>query len=178
MRQTLLAAAAAFAGVLVTGTGVMQVRAQADLIKFPEKYAEGVLYGSVDRSDNKQHREFYITKNAIAAVKAGKALPSGTVITMVNYKAKLDDKGVPVKGPDGRFIKTDIAGFAVMEKRDGWGKQYPDNIRNGEWEYQAFTSNKAVNAGAKLENCFTCHKPKESEQFLFSLDQLKKTAAK
>ena len=31
-----------------------------------------------------------------------------------------------------------------MEKRKGWGTEYPDNIRNGEWEYQAFTPAKAA----------------------------------
>ena len=33
-----------------------------------------------------------------------------------------------------------------MEKRKGWGAEYADKIRNGEWEYQAFTAGQGVNA--------------------------------
>ena len=39
---------------------------------FPENYAKGVLYTTVDRADNKQYRELYSTPEAIAALKAGK----------------------------------------------------------------------------------------------------------
>jgi len=29
-----------------------------------------------------------------------------------------------------------------MEKRTGWGRDYPDALRNGEWEYRVFTADK------------------------------------
>src|SRR4029079_10913484 len=109
------------------------VRAGGDKILFPENYAKGVLYTTVDRPDNKQFRELYTSKDAVDAVKAGKDIPSGTVITMVNYKAKLNAAGEPEKDANGRFVKTDeIAGIAVMEKRAGWGGEDPDTVRNGE----------------------------------------------
>ena len=54
------------------------------------------------------------------------------------YKAQLDAAGEPVKGANGRFQKGDLVAYTVMEKRDGWGTEYKDDIRNGEWEYQAF----------------------------------------
>ncbi len=45
----------------------------------------------------------------------------------------------PTKNANGRFSKTDkILGYTVMEKRAGWGTVYPENVRNGDWEYQAF----------------------------------------
>ena len=61
------------------------------------------------------------------------AAPSGTVITTVIYKAKLDGDGNPVKDAGGRYIKSDLAAYAVMEKRTGWGTEYPPEKRNGEW---------------------------------------------
>ncbi len=64
-----------------------------------------------------------------------------------------------------------------MEKRTGWGTEYPDTIRNGEWEYQAFKTDKTPNPAANLTNCFTCHKPLDKQDFVFSYDKLK-TAAK
>jgi hypothetical protein len=152
----------------------LAVRAGGDKVAFPADYAKGVLYTTVDRPDNKQFRELYAPREAIEAVKAGKPIPSGTVLTMLNFKAKLGADGNPVKDANGRFIKTDeLVGYAVMEKRSGWGSEYPDDIRNGEWEYQAFTPAKAVNDKANLKACFTCHKPLDKQDYVFSFDKMK-----
>ena len=115
------------------------------------------MFTTVDRADNKQYREIYTSQAAIDAAKKGEPLPDGTVITLVQYKAKLGADGNPEKDANGRFIKTDLLGYTVMEKRKGWGAEYDDNIRNGEWEYQAFTAAKAVNANAKLDRLLHCH---------------------
>ena len=155
-------------------TLTVAVRAGADKVMFPENYSKGVLYTTVDRPDNKQFRELYAPKDAVDAVKAGKPIPSGTVLTMVNFKAKLNAAGEPEKDANGRFIKTDeIVGIAVMEKRTGWGAEYGDDIRNGEWEYQAFKADKTVNDKANLKSCFTCHKPLDKQDFVFSFDKMK-----
>jgi hypothetical protein len=155
-------------------TLTVAVRAGGDKVMFPENYAKGVLYTTVDRPDNKQFRELYAPKEAIDAVKAGKPIPSGTVLTMVNFKAKLGADGNPEKDSNGRFIKTDeIVGIAVMEKRAGWGAEYGDDIRNGEWEYQAFKADKTVNDKANLKSCFTCHKPLDKQDFVFSFEKIK-----
>jgi hypothetical protein len=152
----------------LVGLGVVvfasHVRAGGDKVVFPAAYDKGVLFTTVDRPDNKQYREFYASPAAIEAAKKGQPMPDGTVITMVQWKAKLDAQGNPEKGADGRFIKGDLNGYAVMEKRKGWGAEYDEKIRNGEWEYQAFTPAKAVNANAKLTACFECHKPLPSGQ--------------
>jgi len=155
----------------LVGVGVLalasQVRAGGDKVMFPENFEKGVKFTTVDRADNKQFREFYTGQAALDAAKKGQPLPSGTVITMVQWKAKLDAQGNPEKDASGRFIKGDLNGYAVMEKRTGWGAEYPDNIRNGEWEYQAFTPAKAVNTNAKLTTCFECHLPKKSDDYVF-----------
>jgi hypothetical protein len=166
LKSGFLPVATALVGVGVFALAT-QVRAGGDKVVFPATYDKGVLFTTVDRSDNKQFREFYTSQAAIDAAKKSQPLPSGTVITMVQWKAKLDAQGNPEKGADGRFVKGDLNGYAVMEKRTGWGAEYPDNIRNGEWEYQAFTPAKAVNTGAKLEACFTCHLPKKSDDYVF-----------
>jgi hypothetical protein len=151
----------------------VSARAGGDKVKFPENYASGVLYTTVDRADNKQYRELYSTPEAIAAVKGGKPIPSGTVLTLVQYKAKLDASGNPEKDANGRFIKGDLVAYTVMEKRTGWGTEYADDIRNGEWEYQAFKADKTVNDKAVLKNCFTCHKPYDKQDFVFSFEAMK-----
>ena len=160
---------AALAAISLT----VAVRAGGDKVSFPADYAKGVLYTTVDRADNKQYRELYAPQAAIDAVKAGKPIPSGTVLTMVNYKAKLGADGNPEKDADGKFIKDKLVAYAVMQKGAGWGAEYPDDMRNGEWEYQVFTPDKNVNDKANLKACFGCHKPKASADYLFTLEQLK-----
>ena len=93
-------------------------------------------------------------------------MPDGTVLTLVQYRAKLGADGNPEKDANGRFIKGDLVAYTVMEKRKGWGTEYPDDIRNGEWEYQAFTAAKQPNPNAKLVACFECHKPLPSGEGL------------
>jgi len=165
----------------VTGAAVvalaMQANAGGDKIAFPQDYAKGVLYTTIDRPDNKQYRELYGPAAALDAAKKGEPLPSGTVLTLVQYAAKLDPQGNPEKDANGRFIKTNIVAYTVMEKRTGWGTEYPDNIRNGEWEYQAFKADKTPNPAANLTACFNCHKPLDKQDFVFTYDKLK-TAAK
>ena len=172
--STSIAAAAACAA-LATAFAAASARAGGDLVTFPENYASGVLYTTVDRPDNKQYRELFVSpRTAIEAAKKGEPLPSGTVLTLVQYAAKLDAQGNPEKDANGRFIKTNIIAYTVMEKRTGWGKDYPDNVRNGEWEYQAFKADKTPNTAANLTACFTCHKPLDPKQdFVFSHDKLK-----
>jgi len=176
--RTTVAAAAMATSAAVTLAILGPVSAGGDKIAFPESYASGVMYMTFDGAANKTFRELYTSPAAFAAAKQGEPLPSGTVITMVQYAAKLDASGNPEKDANGRFIKTDtIVGYAVMEKRVGWGTEYPDNVRNGEWEYQAFKADKTVNTGAKLGACFECHKPHDKQDFVFSYEKLK-TAAK
>jgi plastocyanin len=172
--KRLLASAAVLGGMVGSLIGV-QVQAGGDKIVFPENFAKGTLYGTVDRYDIKQYRELYATPAAVEAVRAGKPIPNGTVLTMVQYKAQLDAQGVPVKDANGRFVKGDIAGYAVMEKRDGWGTEYADDFRNGEWEYQAFLTDMKVNDKANLKACFECHKPHAGQDFVMSLASLKGT---
>ena len=117
------------------------------------------MYTTVDRPDNKQFRELYTSRGAVDGGQAGKPMPSGTVITLVQYAAKLDAQGNPEKDANGRFIKGNLIAYTVMEKRTGWGTEYPDNMRNGEWEYQAFKADKTPNTAANLTGCFNCHKP-------------------
>ncbi len=167
------------AAAIITGAAMLSSHAQrGDLITFPADYAKGVMYSTVDRADLKQVRLLYASNPAaIDAAKAGKPLPDGTVLTMVQYAAQVDDKGEPVKGANGRFVRTDkIVGYTVMEKRPGWGKDVPEEIRNGDWQYQAFLTDRTPNPKAVLAGCFKCHKPLDRQDFVFSWDGLRTVA--
>ncbi len=127
--------------------------AGGDLVKFPENYAEGVHYATVKRGNLTE--ELFTTRAAIDAVKKGQPLPSGTVITMEDYR---DEK---------------LFRYVVMEKRTGWGAKYPPEKRNGEWEFQAFNADKSVTRGENLDRCLACHKGQAKQDFVFTLDRMR-----
>jgi len=164
------AAVAVAAGLLAQA----KVWAGADNIAFPENWAKGVVFNQIDRANNKQLTEYYVSPAAVEAAKKGAPLPSGTTITAVAFAAKLDGDGNPVKDAGGKFVKTgDPLAYRVMEKRAGWGADYPEDKRNGEWEYRVFGADKKPNTQADLNGCFGCHKPQAKQDFVFTYDKLK-----
>jgi plastocyanin len=159
-----MASAAAFAG--------------PEKIKFPSDYLKGVLYQTLDRTDTKQYRELYAPAEAVEAVRKGRPIPDGTVLTLVQWSVQQDADGKPLKDASGRFIKNQIIGHTVMEKRKGFGADYPaDWPRNGDWEYAVFTPEGLPNAKANANNkaCFTCHLPHAKQDFVISLAKLNNT---
>ena len=167
--------APAFASLALLGAVLLvTVRSSAgpDKIAFPADFKKGVLYTTTDRYDIKQYRELYATQDAVKAAKAGQPLPSGTVLTLIQYKAQLDAQGNPLKDARGRFLKGDLVAYTVMEKRSGWGGEYPDDLRNGEWEYALFGADGKLNDKANYKTCFQCHKPHDQQDFVISYPAL------
>ncbi len=160
---------AAVGGIAAAGFASAQA---PDMVKYPADYLKGDLYATVDRPDTKQYRELYASPGVVQAVRAGKPIPSGAVLTLVQWSVHQDDKGVPLKGPDGRFIKKDILTHTVMEKRTGWGAEYPATLRNGEWEYSAFNPKGEFNPKPNYKACFECHLPHAKMDFVTSLAKL------
>ena len=155
---------------VVAALAVVTARSSAgpEKIAFPTRFQDDVLYTIADRYDVKQYRELYASAAAIKAAKEGKPLPSGTVLTLVQYKAQVDAQGNLVKDAKGRFVKGDLIAYAVMEKRTGWGAEYPDDIRNGEWEYSVFGPDGKFNDKANYKACFQCHKPHDAQDYVIS----------
>jgi plastocyanin len=152
--------AIALVGLLVIPLAA--VDAGTEKVAFPTNYKSGVLYNVVDRDDLKEVHQQYTSHEAIEAAKAGKPLPAGTVIASANYKAVLDPQGNPIRDAKGNFVPGELDRVVVMEKRPGSGAAYPENLRNGDWEFAAFTADGKFNPQAPpKEVCMTCHKPHE-----------------
>ena len=132
---------------------VMNAYASGDLVRFPDNFESGVHYATVERGNIRE--ELFASREAVEAARRGEPLPGGTVITLVDYR-------------DGKLFR-----YVVMEKRSGWGTQYPESKRNGEWEYQAFNADKSVNRNENLDRCFSCHKSEAANDFVFTLDRMK-----
>jgi hypothetical protein len=177
MRRATLSTTAAAVGVLGMALVTNGASAGPELIAFPEGYQDGfVHYATVNRADErKQVVKIFANEAALASAKDGAPLDSGAVIAMEVYKAKLDDSEEPVTGEDGFFVADQLAAIAVMETREGWGADYPEEWRNATWEYALFKGD-----GTPIERdyqpCFECHKPLDTSDYLFSFDALKAAA--
>jgi plastocyanin len=165
-----VAAAAAVAAAIAT--------AGPEQIAFPQGYEKWQRYGQVDRHDTRQHRVLYAKPEVVRAVRDGRPIPDGAVLVMEINAAELDDKGAPLRGADGRFVKGKPIGVTVMEKRAGWGASVPEAWRNGDWQYASFLPDGRPNekANANIRACFECHKPHERQDYVISLASLSGTA--
>jgi hypothetical protein len=151
-------------------------------VEYPKDYKSAFTsYTSVDKSHPKRGpsvREMLINPVGLAAAKAGKPMPSGTVIVMEVHKAEKDAAGKGAKDADGKYIRTGLNFVFVMEKRTGWGSEYPAALRNGEWEYAWFKADGARHKKRDMKSCFACHKRVARTDYLFTLKQLKAFANK
>jgi plastocyanin len=148
--------------LLLLVTPLAHVEAGSESVAFTANFKSGVLYNVIDRDDQKEVHQQYTSREAIEAAKAGKPLPEGTVITSTNYKAVLDAQGNPIRDAKGNFVAGELDRVVVMQKRPGAGAAYPENLRNGDWEFAAFTADGKFNPQAPAkEVCMACHKPHE-----------------
>jgi len=72
---------------------VLSVPAMAgpDKVLLPP-YQTHILVTIVDRPDIKEVRPIYATPDAVNMARAGRPVPSGTVLTLVHFKARVNDK--------------------------------------------------------------------------------------
>ncbi|RLJ87004.1 cytochrome P460 family protein [Planococcus citreus] len=130
-----------------------QESSATSLIQLPENYEEGVLYTTVTRGS--AFEELFTSEEAIEAVQNGEPVPSGTVMTLKIYEDEVLDR------------------IFVMEKRDDWDPEILPEQRNGEWAYQSFDPEGALNEGEDIGRCISCHAGQENDDFLYKLDEMK-----
>ena len=163
--------AGAFVVGVLAGAAAITLPAFAgpDQIKFPDGYASRfVSLGGIDRYDSKSVRTVYINPEAFAAFKAGQPLPDGTMLVLEQRPAKLGADGQPALNSEGHFTPDGpIAMVAIQQKKKGWGADIPETIRNGDWEYAVYDIDGKLRTSANVQPCFTCHKPREKDDFTF-----------
>ncbi len=142
-------------------------------VTFPEGYKESFTkYHTISFPATKQVRYYYANKTAVAAAKAGKPLPDGSVLFAEVYAAKLGADGKPATGADGNFVAEKLVAYTAMARDAGWGNDIPDMLRNENWNYAVFTTDKQHRPGVNQAECLACHKPLDSVSYTFTLKQL------
>ena len=142
-------------------------------VTFPEGYKESFTrYHTISFPATKQVRYYYANKAAVAAAKAGRPLPDGSVLFAEVYAAKLGADGKPAAGGDGNFVAEKLVAYTAMARDAGWGNDIPEMLRNENWNYAIFTTDKQHRPGVNQAECLACHKPLNNVSYTFTLKQL------
>ena len=142
-------------------------------VAFPRDYKSTFTrYFMQNMTETKQVRHYYANPVALQAAKSGQPLPDGSVILTEVYSVKLDRDLDLAKGPDGAWIPNQLLFYSVMQRGAGWGRDIPEILRNGDWNYAAFTPAGQHRPGINHAECLACHKALEKENFAFTMKEL------
>jgi cytochrome c553 len=141
-------------------------------VTFPENYkASFVKYHTINFPAAKTVRYYFANPVALSAAKEGKDLPNGSYLFVEVHSARLDPAGNPVAGSDGYYVPDQLQFYTAMARDAGWGKDFPDMLRNEDWNYAAFNLDKTHRA-ANQADCLACHKPLDKVSYTFTLKEL------
>jgi cytochrome c553 len=142
-------------------------------VTFPDGYKDTfTMYHTINFPATKQVRYYYANRAAAAAAKAGQPLPDGSVLFAEVHAAKLDSSGKPVTGGDGFYAADKLLFYTAMAREAGWGREIPEMLRNADWNYAVFTTDKQHRPGVNQAECLACHKPLDNVSYTFTLKQL------
>ena len=170
--RAISAAAVALLAASAAGAG-------SENITFPADYKTSFNYWMTsERFDNNQVRYLWANDLAFDAAAESVTLPDGAQFVMEVYAAKVDAEGEPILDADGQMMPDTMKVVAIMEKGAGWGDAYPEEERNGDWEYGFFTPDGTLKAEVDTAPCRACHLPYADADFVIYRDELDAAAAK
>jgi cytochrome c553 len=118
---------------------------------FPASFPlDFVVYAEEANPTDKSGKRSYVNRAALAAARAKKPLPHGSIIVVENLS-------------DGAATS-----YAAMESRAGFGDGIPEVLKNGDWNYALFDAKKQVRE-FNYAKCLACHTPKADSSYVFGL---------
>ncbi|RJF89895.1 hypothetical protein D3874_07245 [Oleomonas cavernae] len=145
----ILLSALACAAVSLAG---WRADAESNRVTFPDNLDRLVHYTTVTRGNVTEH--ILTSREAIDAVKSGQPVPNGTHFVLVDYR-------------DGAVFR-----YFVMEKGEGWGTDYDERRRTGDWQFQWFNPDQTINMNENTARCQSCHQGREDSQYLYTFNDI------
>lgn len=128
------------------------VHAETNRVKFPDNLDQLVHYTTVKRGNVTEN--IMTTREAIEAVKNGQPIPSGTHFVLVDYR-------------DGKLYR-----YFIMEKGGGWGADYDERRRTGDWQFQWFWPDRSINMNENTTRCQSCHQGRQNNEYLYTANRI------
>lgn len=142
-------------------------------VSFPEGYKTSFIkYHTINFPATGQVRYYYANQAAVQAARQGKPLPQGSYLLAEVHAAKRGADGKPVTGADGFYVPEKLLLYTAMASGPGWGKDFPEMLRNADWNYAIFTTERRHRPGINQAECLGCHKPLDDTSYVFTLKQL------
>uniref|UniRef100_UPI003100C716 cytochrome P460 family protein n=1 Tax=Neorhizobium sp. EC2-8 TaxID=3129230 RepID=UPI003100C716 len=114
--------------------------AEANQVTFPP-LDDLEHYTTVRRGVTREH--MLTSRAALDAIKAGQPVPPGTQVVLVDYQ-------------------SDVLTRYLVAQKTGAGA--------AEWQYQWFWPDRSVKADENVAQCYSCHRSRAGNQFLFTFD--------
>lgn len=138
-------------------------------VVFPAGFPEGFeVYRTAADPNAKTVVRDWANRAALEAARAGKPLPEDAVIVVETASGRIEGEKLVADAP---------LSYAVFAARAGWGERIPELLRNGNWQFGAFSADREP----RLQNqaaCLACHKPQAAQSFMFTYDTLAAHAKK
>lgn len=122
--------------------------AQENRATFPADFDQMVMYGDYRRGSGGELA--YALPETIEIAKSGQTLPPGTHLVLEIYN---DDA---------------LVSYFVMEKGEGWGLDFAEEDRAGDWHFQQFGTDRTVRREAIGDRCVSCHQGAAENDFMFT----------
>ncbi|KQY12490.1 hypothetical protein ASE23_28090 [Rhizobium sp. Root73] len=126
--------------VVETELSPTKARAASNSVTFPP-LDQLEHYTTVRRGITREH--MLTSPEALAALKAGQPVPTGTHMVLVDFQ-------------------SDVLTRYLVGQKIGDGTD--------QWEYQWFWPDQTVKADENVARCYSCHRSKQSEHFMFTFD--------
>lgn len=62
--------------------------------------------------------------------------------------------------------------YTAMARDAGWGNGIPEMLRNADWNYAVFITDKQHRPGVNQAECLACHEPLDKVSYTFTLKQI------
>jgi hypothetical protein len=125
---------------LPQGSGPSPASAAENAVTFPP-LDQLEHYTTVRRGITREH--MLTNREALAALKAGQPVPTGTHMVLVDYQ-------------------SDVLTRYLVSQKVGAGAD--------EWQYQWFWPDQSIKADENVARCYSCHQSRQDQQFMFTHD--------
>lgn len=130
-----------------------QARAEQNRVTFPD-ISQLTHYTTVTRGEVTEH--IMTTPEAIEAVQSGQSIPNDTHVVLVDYR------------------DNEVYRYFVMQKGEGWGGDYDERRRTGDWQFQWFWADQTINMDENTARCQSCHESREEREFIYTFNDLRR----
>ncbi len=122
--------------------------AEPNRVLFPDNLDALEQYTTVTRGEVTEF--MYTSRAALDAIQAGESIPEGAQVILQDWR-------------DGEVYR-----LFVMQKGAGWGEDYDEAARTGDWQFQWYWPDGSINMEENTERCRACHQSREGREFMFT----------